>query len=192
MIEQCDPRTVRGLRDRVALVLGLALMGRRSELVALELDDLTETPDGLEVLIRASKTDQDAHGVIVAIPPGQHADTDPVRLVCAWRALLTEHGHTSGRLLCSVTRHGRLGARLSADAVSDLVQAAARRAKLPHADTYSAHSLRAGGATAVYRAGAPVSAIAAHDRWAPGSPVVLSYIRSVDRWRDNALAGIGL
>ena len=59
MIEQCDPATVRGLRDRVALVLGLALMGRRSELVALELDDVTETPDGLEVLIRASKTDQD-------------------------------------------------------------------------------------------------------------------------------------
>ena len=24
------------------------------------------------------------------------------------------------------------------------------------------------------------------------SPVVLSYIRAVDRWRDNALTGIGL
>jgi len=31
-----------------------------------------------------------------------------------------------------------------------------------------------------------------HGRWAPGSPVVLSYIRAVDRWRDNALTGIGL
>ena len=76
--------------------------------------------------------------------------------------------------------------------MSDLVQAAAKRAKLPHADTYSAHSLRAGGATAAYRAGAPVSTIAAHGRWAAGSPVVLSYIRAVDRWRDNALTGIGL
>ena len=192
MVEHCDPDTVIGLRDRVALVLGLALMGRRSELVALELADVTETPDGLEVLIRASKTDQDALGAVVAIPPGQHADTDPVRLVRAWRARLAEHGHTSGRLLRSVTRHGRIGASLSADAVSDLVQAAAKRAKLPHADTYSAHSLRAGGATAAYRAGAPVSTIAAHGRWAAGSPVVLSYIRAVDRWRDNALTGIGL
>ena len=143
-------------------------------------------------MIRASKTDQDAHGVIIAIPPGQHADTDPVRLVRAWRALLAEHGHTSGRLLRSVTRHGRIGASLSTDAVSDLVQAAAKRAKLPHADTYSAHSLRTGGATAAYRAGAPVSTIAAHGRWSPGSPVVLSYVRAVDRWKDNALAGIGL
>ena len=56
MVDASDPATVRGLRDRVALVLGLALMGRRSELVALDVDDVTETPDGLEVLIRASKT----------------------------------------------------------------------------------------------------------------------------------------
>jgi len=167
-------------------------MGRRSELVALELNDVTETPDGLEVLIRASKTDQDARGAVVAVPPGQHPDTDPVRLVRAWRARLAEHGITEGRLLRSVTRHGRLGASLSADAVSDLVRAAARRAGLPDAGTYSAHSLRAGGATAAYRGGAPVSTIAAHGRWAPGSPVVLSYIRAVDRWRDNALTGIGL
>jgi len=192
MIDASDPDTVIGSRDRVALVLGLALMGRRSELVALELNDVTETPDGLEVLIRASKTDQDARGAVVAVPPGQHPDTDPVRLVRAWRARLAEHGITEGRLLRSVTRHGRLGASLSADAVSDLVRAAARRAGLPDAGTYSAHSLRAGGATAAYRGGAPVSTIAAHGRWAPGSPVVLSYIRAVDRWRDNALTGIGL
>ena len=192
MIDASDADTVIGLRDRVALVLGLALMGRRSELVALELADVTETPDGLEVLIRASKTDQDARGAIIAIPHGQHPDTDLVRLVRAWRARLAQHGITDGRLLRSVTRHGRLGASLSGDAVSDLVRAAARRAGLPDAGTYSAHSLRAGGATAAYRGGAPVSTIAAHGRWAPGSPVVLSYIRAVDRWRDNALTGIGL
>ncbi|SFO35013.1 Site-specific recombinase XerD [Pseudonocardia ammonioxydans] len=192
MVDTTDPATARGLRDRVALVLGLALMGRRSELVALDLDDVTETDDGLLVLIRASKTDQDAHGVEVAIPHGQHADTDPARLVRAWRAMLAEHGHTTGRLLRSVTRHGRIGSSLSADGLGDLVQAAARRAGLPNPGGYSAHSLRAGGATAAYRAGAPVSTIAAHGRWAPGSPVVLSYVRSVDRWRDNALAGVGL
>jgi len=51
MVEHCDPTTTIGLRDRVALVLGLALMGRRSELAALEISDVIETPDGLEVLI---------------------------------------------------------------------------------------------------------------------------------------------
>jgi hypothetical protein len=144
------------------------------------------------VLIRASKTDQDAEGVEVAIPHGQHPDTDRVRLIRAWRALLAGHGITGGRLLRSVTRHGRIGASLSVDGLGDLVQAAARRAGLPNAGGYSAHSLRAGEATAAYRAGAPVPTIATHGRWSPGSPVVLSFVRAVDRWRDNALIGVGL
>ncbi len=39
-----------------------------------------------------------------------------------------------------------------------------------------------------YRAGAPVSTIAAHGRWAPTSPVVLGYIRAVDRWATTRCA----
>ncbi len=101
-----------------------------------------------------------------------------MRLVQQWRAALEGHGVTTGRLLRSVTRHGHPGTLLSPDAVGDIVRRAADRAGgLPHAETYSAHSLRAGGATAAYKAGAPVSAIAAHGRWSPASPVVLGYIR---------------
>ena len=63
--------------------------------------------------------------------------------------------------------------------------AAAGGPGLPRADTFTAHSLRAGGATSAYRAGTPVSAIARHGRWADNSPVVLGYIRSVDRWKTT-------
>jgi integrase len=80
----------------------------------------------------------------------------------------------------------------AAAAINGLVQRLAQRAGLQDADQYSAHSLRSGGATASYKSGAPVSAIASHGRWSPNSPVVLSYIRSVDQWRDNPLSGIGL
>ncbi|WP_157520696.1 hypothetical protein [Herbidospora daliensis] len=62
------------------------------------------------------------------------------------------------------------------------------RAGVPNAETATAHSLRAGGATVAYAA----SVIAAHGRWAPNSPVVLNYIRAVDRWRDNAMRNVGL
>jgi len=118
-------------------------MGGRSELVALEISDVTETPEGLEVLIRASKTDQEALGAVVAIPKhGQHVGTDPVRLVRAWLARLTEHGIPSGRVLRSVTRHGLIGGNLSTDAIGDVVQVAAVGAELPEAQRYSAHSLR--------------------------------------------------
>jgi integrase len=81
---------------------------------------------------------------------------------------------------------------MSADAISDAVRSAARRTGLPNADDYSAHSLRAGGATSAYRAGAPVSVIAAHGRWSPTSPVVLGYVRAVDRWTDNPMRSVGL
>ena len=66
------------------------------------------------------------------------------------------------------------------------------RAGLPNANEITAHSLRAGGATAAYRAGAPIATITRHGRWAEGSPVVLRYIRAVDKWKDNPMAGVGL
>lgn len=75
---------------------------------------------------------------------------------------LAERGITTGRLLRSVNRHGRPGERMSADAVADVVRERARAAGLPDAEHYSAHSLRAGDATSAYKAGAPVSVIAAH------------------------------
>jgi integrase len=81
---------------------------------------------------------------------------------------------------------------MSPAAVHDAVRRAAHRAGLPDAATYTAHSLRAGGATAAYRAGAPVAAITRHGRWADNSPTVLSYLRAVDRWTDNPLADVGL
>ncbi|MGW3369556.1 hypothetical protein ACWDOR_42230 [Streptosporangium canum] len=68
MIDGYDSATLAGLRDRAALVLGFALMGRRSELAALDLEDLALTADDLEVTIRQSKTDQDACGEVVPCP----------------------------------------------------------------------------------------------------------------------------
>ena len=37
-----------------------------------------------------------------------------------------------------------------------------------------------------------MTAIAAHGRWAEGSPVVHTYIRAADKWKDNPMRGIGL
>ncbi|WP_370380646.1 tyrosine-type recombinase/integrase [Catenulispora sp. GAS73] len=192
MIDATQADTMLGLRDRALLVLGFALMGRRSELAALNIDDITETDDGLLILIRKSKTDQDAKGEEVAIPRGVHAATDPVRVVRAWLATLAEKGITEGRLVRSVDRWGNPRNAISENGINAAVRAAAVRAELPKAETYSAHSLRAGGATAAYKGGAPVSQIARHGRWAENSPVVHKYIRAVDQWDDNPMRGVGL
>lgn len=195
MIEASPADTLAGLRDRLLLVLGWAMMGRRSEIAALRIGDVAETADGLEITIRMSKTDQDARGEVVPIPRGAHADTDPVRVLRAWLAALAEHGadiDAPARLLRSVTRWGKPGAAMDTESVNRAVRAAAVRGNVPNAERVTAHSLRAGGATAAYKAGAPVSVIAQHGRWSPSSPVVLGYIRAVDKWTDNPMRGVGL
>ncbi len=192
MIDTCDLTTSIGVRNRLLLVLGLALMGRRSELIALGFDDVAETNEGLEVRIRTSKTDKDSRGEVVALPRGTHPLTDPVACWRDWLAILAAEGITSGRLLRSIDRHGNIGASLGGKAVNDIVRQLAKDAGVPGADAYTAHSLRAGGATVAYAAGAPVSVIAKHGRWAQNSPVVLGYIRAVDRWKDNAMRNVGL
>ena len=52
------------------LLLGFAGAFRRPELVALRVEDLVETPDGLRVTVRRSKGDQEAAGQEIAIPCG--------------------------------------------------------------------------------------------------------------------------
>ena len=63
-------RPLAGHRDRALLALGFAGAFRRSELVALRVEDLVETPDGLPVTIRPSKADQEGQGAEVAILRG--------------------------------------------------------------------------------------------------------------------------
>jgi hypothetical protein len=154
-----------------------------------------------------SKTDQDAHGEIVPIPYGTHKETCPVRTVRAWLDILAEHGVTTGALLRPIDRHGRIGGviypdggraaggtgeRITGHGINYRVKLAALAAALPNASDYSAHGLRAGGATAAAKNGAAMSAITSHGRWAEGSPIVAGYIRQVDRWSENPMRGVGL
>ncbi len=195
MIETTDAETLAGLRDRVLLVLGFAMMARRSELAALHVSDISFTDDGLTVLIRSSKTDQEAAGAEVVIPTGSHPDTDPVRVVQAWLDALAKQKSpvTSGPLLRRINRWGQLQpGEMSGAAVNEAVQRLAKAADLKNADYFTAHGLRAGGPTEAAKAGHPVSFIADHGRWSKNSPQVLEYIRAVDRWKDNPMRGIGL
>jgi integrase len=104
MLTLC-PNTVIGKRDRALLALGFASAMRRSELVALRVKDLTEVPDGLRVMIRRSKTDQEAQGQEVAIPRGYW-----LRSIEAVQAWLEAAGITEGPLFRPVLKGGRLQA----------------------------------------------------------------------------------
>ena len=81
MLDTC-PDTMIGIRDRALLALGFAGAFRRSELVALQVSDLEEVPDGYRVTIRRSKTDQTGQGQEIVIPRG--LKIRPVAAVQAW------------------------------------------------------------------------------------------------------------
>lgn len=194
LIADCDPTTLAGLRDRVILILGFTMMARRSELAGLHIEDVNEDDEGdLTILIRSSKTDQEGDGVEVIVPRGVHNETDPVRVVRAYKEALAERGITAGRLLRAINQWDYIiHDAMSGDAINEMVQRRAARVLPDDNLVYTAHGFRAGGAGEAYKNKAPLSAIRNQGRWAEGSPQVLEYIRVVDARKENPMRGIGL
>jgi len=98
---------------------------------------------------------------------------------------------TTGPAFRRIDRHGRLlDAGLSPQAVGDVITRAGERAGL--SARLTGHSVRAGLATEARRAGHDAKTIAVQGGWKPNSAVLYDYMRVVDRWSDNAAAGLGL
>ena len=110
IIAACDDQTAAGLRDRAVVLLGFALLARRSELAALNLSDVELVPgEGVAVTIRSSKTDQSARGNIRRIHYAANERVCPVRAVMAWTTFLTARGITTGPLFTRIDRWGNVG-----------------------------------------------------------------------------------
>lgn len=177
-----------GVRDRALLVIGFSGAFRRSELVALNVDDITEGADGLTVLIRRSKTDQESRGETIGLPYGSDSATCPVRTLRAW---VTLAGITDGAIFRAIDRHGNVSdRRLGARAVAERVKRAALAIGLDPA-LYAGHSLRAGLITSAAEADVPERRIMAHSRH-KSVLIMRRYIRNVGLFDSNAAAAVGL
>jgi len=187
MVEATDTGLI-GTRDRALILLGFAGAFRRSELVALDIEDCVFGKDGLTVTLRRSKTDQDGQGRKIGIPYGSNPETCPVRMVQAWM----EHaGISAGPLFRSISRHGRIQAgRLSPVDVARVVKKLAMRAGLDPAK-YAGHSLRAGHATSAAIAGASERSIMKQTGHR-SVQMVRRYIRDGSLFRDNSAGKLGL
>ena len=182
------PDTLLGIRDRALLLLGFAAALRRSELIALDLDDVQFVPEGLILRLRRSKTDQAGEGVLKGIPLGQHATTCPVRALQVW---IKAAGLAEGALFRPLDRHGNVHPkRLNGSDVAVIVKRSAAAAGFDP-DQYSGHSLRAGLATAAAGAGAPTYAIRKQTGHKSDRMLEL-YIREGSLFRDNVAGMVGL
>jgi site-specific recombinase XerD len=177
-----------GVRDRALILAGFAGAFRRSELVGLDVEDCVFAKDGLTIVLRRSKTDQDGAGRKVGIPYGANPDTCPVRVLQSW---LEQAGITSGPLFRSISRHGRVQTgRLSGIDVARIVKKLAKRAGLDAAK-FAGHSLRAGHATSAAIAGASERSIM-QQTGHRSVQMVRRYIRDGSLFRDNSAGKLGL
>jgi integrase len=97
------------IRDRAILLLGYYMAARRSELANLRVADVRITPEGLEVYVAYSKTDQAGDGNWVAVPANDaHPQYDPVTAVMAWLEQLADAGLRDGPLFRPINKHGQV------------------------------------------------------------------------------------
>jgi integrase len=178
------PSKLIGVRDRALLLIGFAAALRRSELVAIDMEDLTRTPEGYVLKIRRGKTDQTGKGAVVGIPTGKEG-TCPVVAIETW---LEESGIVNGAVFRSIDRWENIGERLSPIDVARAVQNAVKRAGASPKG-FSGHSLRAGLATAAARQGKSTFAIKRQGRWA-SSQTLDRYVREAELFDGNAVEGI--
>jgi len=166
---------LKGKRNKALLLVGFAGCLRRSELVALNVEDIEEAPYGLRLYLASSKTDQEGAGAWVDVLSATlFPEVCPVQTLKDW---MESADIRSGAVFRSLTRgrSPRIRGRLSAVSVDAVVKWAAALIGLNPA-LYGGHSLRAGKATYLSEHGKSPVTIAKHGRW-KSLDMVLTYCR---------------
>jgi integrase len=187
LVGTCDASPA-GVRDRAMLLIGFAGALRRSEIVALRVDDVDIGPDGMRLTIGRSKTDQTGAGAVLGIPAGAGADTCPVSAVTTWLQML---GYAQGPLFRRLSKAGNLiGCRpMSPCVVWDVLEQRAALAGLT--GELRPHGLRAGFITEAAEARIPDDQIMAHSRHTDWR-TMRGYIRRARTLSDSPAGMVGL
>jgi integrase len=176
---------LKDVRDRALLLLGFAGGFRRSELIGLNCEDATPVRQGLEIIIRRSKTDQTGAGRKIGIPHGR-GRWCPVAALEQW---LASSGITEGAMFRPIDRHHRVGSkRLTGEGVCLVVRERVGAVGI-NPKAYSGHSLRAGLATSAAKAG--VSSWKIRQQTGHASDAMLSrYVRDGELFMGNVASAL--
>lgn len=182
-----QPDSPAGLRNRALLLLGFTTGLRRAELVAVDRGHVSFLDEGVSVFVPKSKTDQGRNGRTVSVPYSPNTDTCTGTALRRWFAV---PGDSDGAVFRRVLKGGTVSAqRLAPDAVSLLVKTSVSQLGEDPAE-YSAHSLRAGLATALAREGVPLPQIMGQTGHADVH-TAMGYVRLGTAFRDNPVAKLG-
>jgi len=151
----------RGVQEWALMALGFFGALRRSEIVALDIGDISFDGDEMRIFIVKSKTDQFGTGETVVTKRAGDPLLCPVAAVEAWLALCGQP--EGGPLFRRILPGGRIAGRLSGRSVARVAQHYAAAMGLRKSEV-GAHSLRAGYVTEMILAGVNEVEVAAHSR----------------------------
>jgi len=174
---QATEDNLRGIRDRALLQVAYDSLCRRSEIVALRLEDIRMTiaEDGgnhcYSVLLRRSKTDQDALGRWLYVREATW------KAVQAW---ITAAKITDGLLFRGVNRGYKVTKGVGVGQIGRIYKRLVRTAGLDEKLTrhISGHSMRVGAAQDLLLSGASLPMIMARGRWSKPD-TVMRYVEHV-------------
>ena len=158
LMEAAGSRVI-DVRNRAMLAVAYDAMLRRSELVALQVVDVTiERGGSASLLVRRAKTDPEGSGAML------YLHRDSVKLLREW---LSATGIVDGPLFRSLRKDGMLGDRLHESQVPRIYKAMAERAGFPAemVQRLSGHSPRVGAAQDMIASGIGIPAIMQAGRW---------------------------
>tara|TARA_Y100000590_G_scaffold7282_1_gene9323 strand:- start:2012 stop:2926 length:915 start_codon:yes stop_codon:yes gene_type:complete len=158
-------------KNKALILLGFAGGFRRSELVAVNYEDVDFVSEGIKIFVRRSKTDQSGEGMTKGIPYFSNKNYCPVVSLKNW---LDKSKIKSGKIF-----------DISDKSVALTVKKYAAIAGLD-SNKYSGHSLRSGFATSTAELGAEersIMAMTGHKT----TQMVRRYIKEANLFKNNAL-----
>ena len=207
MVDSLDLDNPKHVRDRAQLLMGWYTGARASDLATYRIGDAAFTPRGVDLTLRASKTNKAVGKVTerrVLRPDEARPQYCAVTALDAWiRLLRTEYGVTQGALFRPFSKPGKNGPgtllrghrddisyRMSSTSISEVVQEHAVQAGVPDGEYFTEHSFRRGRATHLRSLGVDSLAIGRALGWAEHPPK--EYLEEADAFADDAPAALGM
>ena len=166
--------SIRGIRDRVLLVVAYDTLCRRSELVSLQVKDIKiNIKNGIEtssILLRKSKTDQDSIGKWLHLSQRAHL------ALIKWMKEIPEGQEM---LFCGLNRALDFSRHIGAGQINRIYKGIARKARLDESaiEGISGHSMRVGAAQDLLNSGTSMPIIMQRGRWSK-TDTVMRYIEN--------------
>ena len=166
----------RGARDRALLLIAYDTLCRRSELVALRIEDvqinITNGTEKTSILLRRSKTDQNGMGKRL------HLNERAQKALKEWLERLQDD---RGPLFRGVNRAQKITRTLGAGQINRIYKRLAARANLDEEliEKISGHSMRVGHAQDLVISGASMPQIMSKGRWSK-TDTVMRYVEHID------------